>query len=203
MSYTLPAYFWQRQPYHAVLAAGLLVGLLVLAGWAFNVWGLARYQLYLVKQDELVEQLTRFQRLSRQRPMIEQQLQQAQQQQPVQQAYLAKKPPALAAAELQEFLRQTVEASGGRLISVQSLTPLPDAGFTRVGLKVHVSGGMETIQKVLHRLESNLQPALFLSGVVMQSRVMRPQPLPGQPPPATRTELDMNFDVFGYLPPGT
>lgn len=195
--------FWLRQPYHSLLALGLLLGLGGLLLSALYVWGWGRYQLYQEKQTELTEQLVRYQRLVAQRPVLTQQLQAARQQQTVQQAYLTKKAPALAAADLQEFLRQTAEASGGRLISVQGLPPLPEAGFTRVGLKVHISGGIETLQRVIHRLESSLKPALLLGGVVLQSRTVRPPPLPGQPPPVARTELDMHFEVYGYLPPGT
>ncbi len=195
--------FWWRPPYHGLLAGGLLLGL---GGTLLGVpasWGWSRYQLYQEKQAELTDQLLRYQRLIAQRPALVQQLQAVRQQQTVQQAYLARKAPALAAAELQELLRQTAEASGGRLISVQALPPLPEAGVTRIGLKVHISGGIETLQRVVHRLEASLKPALMLNGVVLQSRTVRPPPLPGQPPPATRTELDIHFEVYGYLPPGT
>jgi general secretion pathway protein M len=118
--------------------------------------------------------------------------------------YLNGKTPALAAAEMQDHVKRIIESNGGHLTSIQILQdqqrgekPTDADQPTRVAIKVQLSGAVETVQKVFYSLESG-QPRVFVDNVYLRSRMGYMMNRPGQPP---QDQLDMRFDLYGYLQP--
>lgn len=100
---------------------------------------------------------------------------------------------ALAGAQLQNELRTLIEAEGGMLLSSgfrQSSEPLP---LTPVSVSVRMQSSTESLLHILRSLEGR-DPALFVDNLVVQSRAR-----PGRPIREAREELDVEFDVTGYL----
>ncbi len=111
--------------------------------------------------------------------------------------YISGETEALAAAEMQGYVKRIVEENGGHLTSIQILSdneteePVP-----RIALKVQITGAIETVQKVFYALESG-QPYVFLDDVYLHSRsayTFRPN----QP---QVLQMDIRFNLYGYLQP--
>jgi general secretion pathway protein M len=111
-----------------------------------------------------------------------------------QQGYLTGETAPLASAELQEYVKQVVLASGGRLISTQAVPAELQAGLVPLTVKVAMRTDTEGLQRVIHALESG-RPLLFLDNVVVRSlgagRVRAGA--------ATGESLDVRFDLTGYM----
>ncbi len=144
------------------------------------------------------ERVIRYERVAAKAKQIERQLAQIDRQISGQErGYLKGKTRSLAAAEMQEHVKQVVESSGGRLNSIQILPGKENEDDQRapVSLKVQMTGSTETVQKVFYNLEAGL-PRLFLDQVYLRGRAGY-QFRPGRP---QADELDIRFTLQGYLP---
>ncbi len=104
---------------------------------------------------------------------------------------------ALASAELQDQVRQVIEASGGRLISA-SANPHKDDGAYRIAtanFQLNVSN--TNLRRMLHTLETR-EPYLFNDNLVIRSQVP-----PSYRTPAGGTEPDlfvqMDVSAIAYV----
>ena len=61
---------------------------------------------------------------------------------------------ALASAELQEMIKQTIVEAGGQLSSTQGLPVVTKNNFQRIPINVRMTGNSEVLRAVLHRLET-------------------------------------------------
>ena len=106
---------------------------------------------------------------------------------------------ALASAELQDQVRQVVEANGGRLISA-SANPHKDDGAYRIATaSFQLNTSNANLRRMLHALETR-EPYLFNDNLVIRSQV----PF-GYRPPAGGSEPDLfvQMDVSGVAYVGT
>lgn len=67
----------------------------------------------------------------------------------------------LAAANLQQHLKQMVERAGGSTQSVQSLSPETRDGMTRIGMQLKLNATVRGLADILARVESE-RPLLFV-----------------------------------------
>lgn len=111
-------------------------------------------------------------------------------------AYIQAETPALAAAALQERVKQAIAAHGGGLNSQQNLAPSEEDGFTRVGMRVMMTATLDEIFFVLHELEAGA-PLAFVDNLEIKSNSVRR----GRVDRDADSILSIRFDVFGYLPP--
>jgi general secretion pathway protein M len=147
-----------------------------------------------------VHQLGRFQALAATRPELERQLEQLRLESRNAAFYLKADTPALAGAELQNQVKQVVEAQGGKLTSTQILKVADEEGATRVSIRVRMTGDTETLLNVLYGLE-NGQPLLFLDNLSVRARRVSTR-RSRRAKTVQRDPLDINFDLSGYLSQG-
>ena len=108
--------------------------------------------------------------------------------------YLEEKTPALAAADLQQYIKGVIETHQGNLVSAQPVSDTGQELFPKVTVKIHMRGNINTLQQSLYQLESS-RPRLFIANIVIQKRN----------PAATRTNqkdadlLEVRLDVSGYV----
>ena len=139
---------------------------------------------------------------SRQRPEIEKRLQQVQQFEAANPGFLPEANKELATAGLVQRLEQVVQAASPRPDACQITARTPAdavAGkepYPRVVVQVRLRCGMGELAAVLHALESG-SPQLFVDNLDVLSR--RSYLAAGSEGGA----LDVSFDLFGYLAPGT
>ncbi|MDF9392814.1 MULTISPECIES: type II secretion system protein GspM [Methylococcus] len=104
--------------------------------------------------------------------------------------------PALAAADLQSRIKDTVTSAGGELISTQVIPERKEDQFTRIAVKVRLNGSTEVLRQVLYEIESE-QPVLFVENLNL--RPIRVPPRPGQKQTAAQDKLSIDFDAVGYM----
>ena len=110
--------------------------------------------------------------------------------------YLSGTTDALAAAELQDRVKDMVEARGGKLRSIQILPVKAAGAFTRVSVRVQLSASLGAFHQILYGLEA-AKPFVFVDNLdVRNRRAVRRSALKDLDP-----TLMIRFDLSGYLRP--
>jgi general secretion pathway protein M len=117
--------------------------------------------------------------------------------QDLQSYYLTKETDALAAADLQDRVKLTVDKNGGTIRSIQTLPGEDDGEFRRVTLRVQMTTTTESVLRIAHAFEAG-QPILFLDNVDIQSHSTRRT---GEQQPETEPMLTVSLDLYGYRAP--
>ena len=100
----------------------------------------------------------------------------------------------LAAAELQNRIKSSVEAARGELRSTQILPSREEGVFQRISIRGQISGNLEALQRIFYEFEST-SPFLFLDNVDIRVRPVRQQNEAASDNPV----LDVRFDLYGYI----
>lgn len=151
----------------------------------------------------LRKRLAGYQRVAAERPQLEQALESAGPVQEQEDLFLRNSSRALAAAELQAYARVTVEDAGGSLVSTQPLTgEQGEEASRRVSVRVRMTGTIEALQAVLHRLEAG-PPLALLEEVSINRRPQRRTSRTRTAEPELDWQLDVRFTLTGFIRGGT
>lgn len=174
------------------LAAGTAA--LVVAAVALPLW--FAHQHYDDALEDIEKRLVRYERLAAARGQLEQKLEGVRAI-GSRKYFLKASAASLSAAEVQDRVRQFIESSGGRVISVQMGTPRDEGRFKQVPVTVQANANILVMRRILHALETN-EPYLFVDSLVVRAQVP-----PGyKPAPGFEPEMFIQFDVSGYAIPG-
>jgi general secretion pathway protein M len=111
---------------------------------------------------------------------------------------IARDTAALASADLQTLIKESVTRAGGELISTQVIPERKEEQFTRVAVKLRMTGSTPVLRDVLHSFESG-HPILFVENLnIRPIRISQPT-LPGRKPGKVTDKLSVDFDVVGYI----
>ncbi|PIE82800.1 MAG: hypothetical protein CSA09_05155 [Candidatus Contendobacter odensis] len=163
-----------------------------------RLW-LGQYQFYQSRIEQLQYRLQRLKRMAAMRPELETSIQKIVEDQQVAAQFLQGSSPALAAADLQQRIKELVETAGGEVLSAQALPEKEEGQAIRITVGVTVRGDVAVLEKTLYHLESQM-PLLFVSNLQVTTRKFRPRLPNGRAAPYTRTRLNSRFDISGYLP---
>ena len=100
----------------------------------------------------------------------------------------------LAAAELQNRLKAAIDAAHGELRSVQPLPSRVEGVLRRVAVRGQARLRIAGLRHALYDLESS-SPMLFLDNVEIEARPDKS----GRPGAAEDPNLDLRFDLYGYI----
>jgi hypothetical protein len=101
----------------------------------------------------------------------------------------------LAAAQLQQQLKSTVEERGGSVVSSQALDGEAVGPFVKVKINVRMTLTMPQLQRVLYRLESQ-RPVLVVDELLVLSRQRRRR----RNATDSAGDLDVRALLSGYMP---
>ena len=111
---------------------------------------------------------------------------------------IARDTAALASADLQTLIKEAVNRAGGELISTQVIPERKEEQFTRVAVKLRMTGSTTVLRDVLHSFESG-HPILFVENLnIRPIRIALPA-MPGRKPGKITDKLSIDFDVVGYM----
>ena len=185
---------------NSVLAAGILIAALLLVIAVIVMPAFARRDEFGRQIEELQFQHDRFSKLVNQRDSIRKQLQQLRQRQTDTSGYLEDKPESLAAADLQNSIKNIIESKGGNLISTQIVQHESNTTFPDVRVRIQMRAGIGAIREILYALESG-QPTLILDNVFLQKRnrrIVRRSTVRSQVQPEPEL-IEARFEVTGYI----
>jgi general secretion pathway protein M len=188
-------------PWISRLAALLLLIVAIVAAYSFILdpiivgYGETDRQI-----EEVRDQLARYQRLAAERPALEQQIQQTENERTSDGYYLSGGTDAVAAAGLQDRVNALVGAKGGLLRSIQPMPGVDVQGFRRITLRVQMTATIEVLFETLYALESGT-PMLFIENLDIQSRAIRRRSdETGVEAAPEAPVLAVGFDLSGFMP---
>jgi len=153
-----------------------------------------RYQQANEQIESLTEQISRYQAISDSRSQLEQRLAQLQQE-TKESGYLLKgRTDALLSANLQQYLKQLVTRSGGKLIRVQALETTKTGPLDAVRLRVHLQAELSQMLVHLNELQRS-GPLLIIEQLTISAKRVRPLRSTGK---AFARPLDIQFLLTGY-----
>ncbi|MEE9395452.1 MAG: type II secretion system protein GspM [Methylococcales bacterium] len=110
--------------------------------------------------------------------------------------FSSRKTPALASADLQRLLKETVQVAGGQLTSTQVISPRQENSFVRISVKVRMSGTADALRQVFHEIES-AKPLLFIDNLDIRPERGRRNRKTRKLEPSGR--LNINLEVVSYM----
>ena len=96
------------------------------------------------------------------------------------------------AANLQNQVQTLVSGESGDIRSIQVLPETGEDGFEKIGLRVTLTAGIPSMQKIFYDIESSV-PVLFIDNLDVRTNVRRRR----QDTEST-SRIEIRFDVFGY-----
>lgn len=112
--------------------------------------------------------------------------------------------PALAAADLREFIGEVVTDSGGQLVSVQEYATDSLPGTQAIGLRAHMTGEAQNLSDILYALET-ARPAIFIDKLTVsasrRSTARNQRRLRARPNSRVvrSNSLDIRLDLSAYI----
>ena len=116
--------------------------------------------------------------------------------------FLRSEKSALASAELQELIRDTIAASEGRLISSQANNTLNTEGPERISIDARMQGDINALQNVLYKLANN-RPLVFVDELLITSIRGRVVGRVNPSAPKSESKLDIRIKISAYLRTGS
>ena len=171
------------------------VSLALLAAVSFFfivVWpGLSNRSALYERLQSLHLQEQKFGLATLQTPVLEKELEELAGLETNQGGFLKEKPPALAAADLQQLLSSIVDEAGGILISTQILQEVDGNNlFPAITVKVNLRGSTESLQQILYRIGTS-RPQLILDNLRVQKKQFTGA--------GDTDELEIRFDLTAYI----
>jgi len=105
---------------------------------------------------------------------------------------------ALASADLQTLIKEAVNRAGGELISTQVIPERKEEQFTRVAVKLRMTGSTQMLRDVLYAFESG-HPLLFVENLNIRPIRSAQPSFPGRKAAKIADKLSVDFDVVGYM----
>lgn len=185
---------------HAMLSAALLIAGLIIIYLVIILPTVQIRNGFSDRMDDLQFQYAKFSHVEKQKGEITKELEQLQQVKTNMDGFLKDNSPALAAAELQEYVKNVVGSNEGSLISTQVVNKESKGPFPEVTVKVHLRCGIESLQAIIYQVESG-DPVLLINNLYIQdrsrqnSRIIRGRNRQQQ----SEALLEIRFDVTGFI----
>lgn len=103
---------------------------------------------------------------------------------------------ALASAEMQEFIKKAIVDAGGQLSSTQAIPVTTKDDFSRITIRVRMTGNSEVLRAVLYKIETST-PLIIIDQIDIR-------PMRGQRNLVTRqiessNQLNVNFQAVSFM----
>ncbi|HDK38578.1 MAG TPA: hypothetical protein ENG92_06145 [Thiolapillus brandeum] len=177
----------------------LILGTVIL----FLVFGLAmvfvpwwdKMRFYDDAATQAADHIQRYQHLIDSRPLLQKRLALLHQDLRQRNYFIDAANQELAAAKLQNRVKEIVTEAGGKLISTHKIDADKESDSREIKIKVRIKGDVDVLAKVLHELEGQL-PIVQVQDISIRSRHV------AKGSRANRVQyyqLDVGFDLLGYL----
>lgn len=185
---------------HAALSGLLLIAVIILLYTLLIAPAVDSRLAFAERFEELQFQYQRFENIAGKADQIRDELTALRETGTDTSGFLEEKPPALAAADLQKYIQDLIDRSGGSLISTQIMPGSDDEAFPAITVKVHMRADIRSLQRILATLESG-SLYLVMDNLFLQSH--------NQPAVRGNTRrrggsqtggiIEARFDVTGYI----
>jgi general secretion pathway protein M len=191
----------KNRPSNSRLAAVGLLGLLLILVWVMLSPLLSMGSENSDKIDDQEFRLQRFRKIAGEKDQWLKRLEEIKAQSEKEERFISRDTAALASADLQALIKQAVTVAGGELISTQVIPEHKEEQYTRIAVKLRMTGSTQVLRDVLYAFETR-NPTLFVENLNLRPiRIVQPV-RPGGPPAHVADKLSVDFDVVGYMRAG-
>lgn len=147
-------------------------------------------------KNNLVFRLEQYERILAKKDAVIASMDHIKQQQDKQGYFNSQKTDALASAEMQEFIKKAIVDAGGQLSSTQALPVSNKDKFSRITVRVRMTGNSEVLRAVLYKIETS-NPLIIIDQIDIR-------PMRGTRNRITRqiessNELNVNFQAVSFM----
>lgn len=183
---------------HRIAALALLIVVLFSGYTLIDQFVIGRYEFYQGNISQLQDRLQRYENMLSMREELEARLLQIKQDNSIDVYYLQQASSVLAAADLQQQVKSAVENNGGNLVSTQILPVSGEGIFSKVAIRVQMTGDTDVLQKTLYYLES-ARPLLFIDDLQVRGQPIRQRNPNDRNEITLRIQLTTQFELSGYI----
>jgi len=178
------------------LAVGLLIAVLLVIIFVIIVPVVSKEMELYEAKNNLVFRLQQYERILAKKDAVIASMAHIKQQHEKQGYFNSQKTDALASAEMQEFIKKAIVDAGGQLSSTQALPVSNKDKFSRITVRVRMTGNSEVLRAVLYKIETS-NPLIIIDQIDIR-------PMRGTRNRITRqiessNELNVNFQAVSFM----
>lgn len=178
------------------IAVGLLAIVLLAVILAIIVPVVSKEMELRETKNNLVFRLQQYERILAKKDTVVASMDNIKQQQKQQGYFNSQETDALASAEMQEFIKKAIVDAGGQLSSTQALPVSNKDKFSRITVRVRMTGNSEVLRAVLYKIETS-KPLIIIDQIDIR-------PTRGKRNRTTRqvdstNELNVNFQAVSFM----
>jgi general secretion pathway protein M len=178
------------------LAVGLLIAVVLIIGAVIIVPLLSKGLELHDTKNNLVFRLQQYERILATKNTVIAGMAKIKQEHEQQGYFNSQKTDALASAEMQEFIKKAIVDAGGQLSSTQALPVSNKDKFSRITVRVRMTGNSEVLRAVLYKIETSA-PLIIIDQIDIR-------PMRGKRNRTTRqiessNELNVNFQAVSFM----
>ena len=178
------------------LAVGLLIAVALIISMAVFVPLLGKGIELHESKNNLIFRLQQYERILATQDAVIADMANIKQQHEQQGYFNSQTTDALASAEMQEFIKKTIIDAGGQLSSTQALPVSNKDKFSRITVRVRMTGNSEVLRAVLYKIETST-PLIIIDQIDIR-------PMRGTMNRSTRqiessNDLNVNFQAVSFM----
>ncbi len=178
------------------LAVGLLMMVLLLIGMALIVPVVSKGLALNESKNALIFRLQQYQRILAKKDSVVAEMAAIKEQHDEQGYFNSQETDALASAEMQNFIKKTIVDAGGQLSSTQAIPVSVKDGFSRITVRVRMTGNSEVLRAVLYKIETST-PLIIIDQIDI--RPMRSKRNMATHKIEPSNDLNVNFQAVSFM----
>ena len=178
------------------LAVGLLMMVLLLIGMALIVPVVSKGLALNESKNALIFRLQQYQRILAKKDSVVAEMAAIKEQHDEQGYFNSQETDALASAEMQNFIKKTIVDAGGQLSSTQASPVSVKDGFSRITVRVRMTGNSEVLRAVLYKIETST-PLIIIDQIDI--RPMRSKRNMATHKIEPSNDLNVNFQAVSFM----
>jgi general secretion pathway protein M len=137
------------------LAVGLLLAVIVVVGLIIIVPIASKWLELNESKESLAFRLQQYEKILAKKSTVMASMETIKSQQAEQGYFNSQDTDALASAEMQNFIKQTIVDAGGQLSSTQAIPVTSQDSFSRITVRIRMTGNSEVLRAVLYKIETS------------------------------------------------
>ena len=178
------------------LAVGLLIIVLLIIGMVLIVPVVSKGLALNETKNTLVFRLQQYERILAKKDSVIAGMTKIKEQHDEQGYFNSQETDALASADMQNFIKKTIVDAGGQLSSTQAIPVTVKGGFSRITVRVRMTGNSEVLRAVLYKIETST-PLIIIDQIDIR-------PMRGKRNMVTHkiessNDLNVNFQAVSFM----
>ncbi|MDO9106251.1 MAG: type II secretion system protein GspM [Methylovulum sp.] len=178
------------------LAIGLLMLVMLIVGMVLIVPLVSKGMALNEAKNALVFRLQQYERILAKKDSVIAGMAKIKQQHDGQGYFNSQETDALASADMQNFIKKTIVDAGGQLSSTQAIPVSNKDGFSRITVRVRMTGNSEVLRAVLYKIETST-PLIIIDQIDIRPMRGKRNMVTHKIEPSN--DLNVNFQAVSFM----